>query len=69
MDTRADQGVVDYISHKARCIGEGVFQQIHRIDNAAVTTVSEALRLIDKVGYRKSASEKKLNFHVVGPVE
>ena len=61
--------VADYISHKARCIGEGVFQQIHRIDNAAVTTVSEALRLIDKVGYRKSASEKKLNFHVVGPVE
>jgi hypothetical protein len=36
-----------FLAHKARFIGNGIFSQIHRIKNASVTTVSEALELID----------------------
>lgn len=39
--------VAFFLAHKARFIGEGIFDQIHRIRKADVTSVSEALDLID----------------------
>jgi hypothetical protein len=38
--------VADYLCHKARLIGEGVFSQIHRINKAGALSVEETLKLI-----------------------
>lgn len=42
--------VACYVAHKAHFIGEGVFAQIHKIRTANVTTVSEALDLVNGGG-------------------
>lgn len=39
-----------FLAHKARFIGNGIFQQIHKIKNASVTNVTEALEFIDEGG-------------------
>jgi hypothetical protein len=40
-----------FLAHKARCIGEGIFAQIHQIRQSNVATVSEALAVIDNGGF------------------
>jgi hypothetical protein len=40
-----------FLAHKARCIGEGLFAQIHQIRQSDVASVSEALAVIDQGGY------------------
>jgi hypothetical protein len=50
--------VAYYVAHKAHCIGEGVFAQIHQIRNANVTSVSEALNHLKgkkRISARKQA--------------
>lgn len=42
--------VACFLAHKARFIGNGIFKQIHKIRNAPVTNVTEALELIDDGG-------------------
>uniref|UniRef100_A0A7S3L5M6 Uncharacterized protein n=1 Tax=Amphora coffeiformis TaxID=265554 RepID=A0A7S3L5M6_9STRA len=42
--------VACFLAHKARFIGNGVFKQIHKIKNAPVTNVTEALEFIDDGG-------------------
>ena len=60
--------VADYISHKARCIGEGIFRQIQMIEEADATTVSEALDLIDQGGnWRRFSQRTKSNLPFPGP--
>ena len=36
-----------FLAHKARFIGEGIYSQLHKIRAADVTSVTEALALID----------------------
>jgi hypothetical protein len=43
--------VACFLAHKARFIGEGVFDQIHTIRKADVTSVTEALRACDDGGF------------------
>lgn len=43
--------VACFLAHKARFIGEGVFDQIHTIRKADVTSVIEALRACDNGGF------------------
>ncbi|KAL3928565.1 MAG: hypothetical protein SGBAC_012594 [Bacillariaceae sp.] len=45
--------VACFLSHKAKFIGEGIFKKIHTIRKADVTTVSEALQIVDKGGFAK----------------
>jgi hypothetical protein len=40
-----------FLAHKARCIGEGLFAQIHQIRQTDVASVSEALAVIDQGGF------------------
>jgi hypothetical protein len=42
--------VACYLAHKARFIGEGIFSKLHQIRNSGVTSVTEALELIDDGG-------------------
>jgi len=42
--------VACFLAHKARFIGEGIFAQIHQIRKAEVTSVTEALLVIDNGG-------------------
>lgn len=44
--------VACFLAHKARFIGEGVFDQIHTIRKADVTSVTEALEACDNGGIR-----------------
>ena len=39
--------VACYVAHKAHFIGHGIFSQIHQIRNANVTSVTEALELVN----------------------
>jgi hypothetical protein len=48
--------VACFLAHKARFIGEGVFSQIHQIRKTNVTSVSEALSVIDNGGYWRNKS-------------
>jgi hypothetical protein len=48
--------VACFLAHKARFIGEGVFSQIHQIRKTNVTSVSEALSVIDRGGYWRNKS-------------
>jgi hypothetical protein len=43
--------VACFLAHKARFIGEGIFDKIHTIRKANVTTVSEALEECDEGGF------------------
>ena len=43
--------VACFLAHKARFIGEGIFDQIHTIRKADVTSVMEALRACDNGGF------------------
>jgi len=43
--------VACFLSHKAKFIGEGIFEKIHLIRKADVTTVSEALQIVDEGGF------------------
>jgi len=43
--------VACFLAHKARFIGEGIFTQIHQIRKMEVTSVEEALAVIDNGGY------------------
>jgi hypothetical protein len=52
--------VAHYLSHKARCIGEGPFKQIHDIQEADAASVKEALNLIDGGGYLKKREQGRL---------
>jgi len=45
--------VACFLSHKAKFIGEGIFEKIHLIRKADVTTVSEALQIVDEGGFIK----------------
>ncbi|CAJ1933222.1 unnamed protein product [Cylindrotheca closterium] len=45
--------VACFLSHKAKFIREGIFKKIHTIRKADVTTVSEALQIVDKGGCAK----------------
>ena len=45
--------VASFLSHKAKFIGEGIFEKIHLIRKADVTTVSEALQIVDEGGFTK----------------
>lgn len=45
--------VACYLAHKADFIGKGIFDQIHQIRKADVTSVTEALNLVDNGGYWK----------------
>jgi hypothetical protein len=45
--------VVGFLAHKADFIGKGVFDKIHQIRKADVTSVTEALNLVDNGGYWK----------------
>jgi hypothetical protein len=45
--------VACFLAHKARFIGEGIFAQIHQIRKMEVTSVVEALDVIDNGGYWK----------------
>jgi hypothetical protein len=45
--------VACYLSHKADFIGKGIFDKIHHIRRADVTSVTEALNLVDNGGYWK----------------
>jgi len=47
--------VACFLSHKAKFIGEGIFEKIHMIRKADVTTVSEALQIVDQGGHTKKA--------------
>jgi hypothetical protein len=50
--------VACFLAHKARFIGEGVFDQVHTIRKANVTSVTEALKLCDQGGYWIKARQK-----------
>jgi hypothetical protein len=52
--------VAHYLSHKARCIGEGLFKQIHGIQEVDAASVKEALNLIDGGGYLKKREQGRL---------
>jgi hypothetical protein len=52
--------VAHYLSHKARCIGEGPFKQIHDIQEVDAASVKEALNLIDGGGYLKKREQGRL---------
>jgi hypothetical protein len=43
--------VACYLAHKADFIGKGIFDKIHQIRKADVTSVTEALTLVDNGGY------------------
>jgi hypothetical protein len=43
--------VADYLCHKARLIGEGVFARIHRIHLEGALSVTEALNLVEDSGH------------------
>jgi hypothetical protein len=40
-----------FLAHKADFIGKGIFDKIHRIRKGDVTSVKEALNLVDDGGY------------------
>lgn len=48
--------VACFLAHKARFIGEGIFTQIHQIRKMEVTSVEEALDVIDNGGFWKNKS-------------
>lgn len=52
--------VAHYLSHKARCIEEGLFKQIHDIQEVDAASVKEALNLIDGGGYMKKREQGRL---------
>jgi len=43
--------VACFLSHKASFIGNGIFERIHKIRRADVTSVSEALEMVDDGGF------------------
>jgi hypothetical protein len=45
--------VACFLSHKAGFIGRGIFDKIHMIRKADVTSVSEALEMVDDGGFRQ----------------
>jgi hypothetical protein len=45
--------VACFLSHKAGFIGRGIFDKIHMIRKADVTSVSEALEIVDDGGFRQ----------------
>jgi hypothetical protein len=45
--------VLGFLAHKADFIGKGIFDKIHQIRKADVTSVTEALNLVDDGGYWK----------------
>jgi hypothetical protein len=49
--------VAHYLSHKARCIGDGPFKQIHDIQGIDAASVKGALNLIDGGGYLKKREQ------------
>jgi hypothetical protein len=48
--------VACFLAHKARFIGDGIFAQIHRIRKGNVTSVTEALALIDGANRRSQSA-------------
>ena len=46
--------VACFLAHKARFIGEGIFAHIHQIRKMEVTSVAEALAVIDNGGFWKT---------------
>jgi hypothetical protein len=55
--------VACFLAHKARFIGEGIFAQIHKIRKANVTSVTEALQVIDDGGYCKRRPRSSSRHH------
>jgi hypothetical protein len=57
--------VACFLAHKARFIGEGIFAQIHKIRKRGpdITTVTEALNIIDEGGCFWSSNTGALNQH------
>lgn len=49
--------VACFLAHKADFIGKGLFDKIHKIRKADVTSVSEALDLVNGVERSRSANE------------
>ena len=50
--------VACFLSHKAGFIGHGIFDKVHRIRKADVTSVSEALELVDDGGFWKQKVQR-----------
>ena len=57
---RPGKSVMDYLTQKARFIGEGIFSQIHELHSLSPSeafSVSKALEKVDNGGYWKARSE------------